>query len=83
MESWMKPVAVVTTVQPYLLLWVVGITFFVTVTLVAVISRGRSWKELVVIFFSAFFILTITSLISTRYAIDVHVVDIEVIGSSD
>ena len=83
MESWMKPVAVVTTVQPYLLLWVIGITFFVTVTLVAIISKGRNWKELAVIFFTAFFVLTITSLISTRYAIDVHVVDFEVIGSSD
>ncbi len=83
MEPWMRPVAVVTTVQPYLLLWVVGITFFVTVTLVAVISRGRSWQQLVVIFFGAFTLLAVTSVISTRYVIDVHVVDIEVIGSSD
>lgn len=83
MERLMKPVAVVTTIQPYLLAWVVAITFFVSLTLVAVISRGRSLKQFVGIFVVCFFVLLTATTLSTRWVVDIHVVDVEFIRAGD
>lgn len=83
MERWMKPVALVTTVQPYLLLWVLAITFFVCLTLIAVVSKGRTWKQLLGIFALCYVVLAITTVISTRFVVDIQVVDVEVISSAE
>ena len=82
MERWAKPVAVITTIQPYLMMWVLGITFFVALTLVAVVSRGRSWKQLVGIFLICFVLLSIVSLVSTRFTTIVQVFDIEIVSAN-
>lgn len=83
MERWTKPIALITTVQPYLLVWVLGITFFVTLTMVAIISRGRSWRQLITIFCVSFILLSLASIISTRFTADVQVIDVEIIVAGD
>ena len=83
MERWTKPVAVVTTLQPYLLAWVVGITFFVTLTLVAMISRGRTFKELAAIFVGCFLLLLTATTLSTRWVVDIQIVDVEIIRAGE
>ena len=37
----LNPVAFITTVQPYLFVWVLAISFFVCLTVVALLSRGE------------------------------------------
>ena len=42
----MYPVAFVTTIQPWIALWVLVTSFFVTMAAVALASRGRTLKQL-------------------------------------
>lgn len=43
----MYPVAFVLTVQPWLLIWVLATSFFVTVSIIAVWSRGKTVREVI------------------------------------
>ena len=45
------PVAFILTVDRNIFFWVLAITFFFSVSVVAVISKGRQWYELLAIFF--------------------------------
>lgn len=44
------PMAFILTVDRQIFFWVLAITFFFSVSVVAVISRERAWYELVAIF---------------------------------
>lgn len=43
----MYPVAFITTVQPWVAVWVFAISFFITIMLVALLGRDRSARQLV------------------------------------
>lgn len=81
MERWTKPVALITTFQPYLMAWLLAISFFLTLTFVAVISKGRNWKELLAAFLLGYVVLILASIISTNFIADIQVVAFEVVST--
>lgn len=82
MERWTKPAVLITTFQPYLLGWLLVISFFLALTAVSVISRGRSKKELAVYFGLFYAGLLIGSLVTTHYIVDIQVVQFELLEIS-
>ena len=78
-ETVLKPVVFITTIQPLLVGWVLAIAFFVTLALVAMVSRDRRWYELTCLFITAFVLLAAVSLAITGIFVDVRVVDLEII----
>ena len=45
------PMAFILTVDRNIFFWVLSITFFFSVSVVAVVSKGRQWYELLTLFF--------------------------------
>jgi hypothetical protein len=78
--SELQPVVFVTTVQPYLVLWVAVISFFVALSVVAALSRGRKWHELLAIFLLAFVVSTTGGVLTTHWITSIDLVDLEVIS---
>ena len=74
------PVAIVTTLQPVLVLWLLAISFFVTLAVVAVISKGRQWYELACIFLLGFVLFFGVGLGIATWVLDIAAVQIEVIS---
>lgn len=80
MDRWiMYPVAFVTTVQPYLLGWVLAIAFFITLAVVAALSRGRSWRQIVSWFVLVFLGVGVVATLAVTYVVDIHVIEVEVV----
>lgn len=52
----MDEVVFITTVRPGLLVWVLAISLFISLAATAIISTGRKWFELAVIFSLCFLI---------------------------
>lgn len=77
MERWTQPVAVITTLQPILLLWVLAIAFFVTMTLVALFSRNRTWKEILMMFVFGYLGVVLVTLFSSEYVVGIDVMQFE------
>ena len=73
----MYPVAFVTTVQPYLLAWVLAISFFVTMALVALMSKGKTWKQIAWMSVLSYGVVSIVTLLATTYFLDIQVIDLE------
>jgi hypothetical protein len=48
------PMVLILTVDRYILLWALGITFFLVLSVVAILSRGRRWHELVTMFLAIY-----------------------------
>ncbi len=80
MERWSQPVAVITTVQPILLMWVLAIAFFVTMTLVALFSKNRTWKEILIMFIVGYFGVVLVTLVSSELVVGVDVLQVELIS---
>lgn len=75
-----QPVAVITTLQPVLVAWLLAISFFVTLAVVAVVSKGRRWYELACMFFVVFLLLAGVGLAATNWLLEVTVFEVEVIS---
>jgi hypothetical protein len=73
------PVVFITTVQPFLVLWVSGVCFFVTLAAVAILSRGRHWYELACLFLLFFLLTTTVGLWGTSKVMDLKLFDLEII----
>lgn len=48
---YQSAMAFILTVEKNIFFWVLAITFFFSVAVVAVLSRGRQWYELICMFF--------------------------------
>lgn len=81
--SDLQPIVFVTTVQPYLLFWVAVISFFIALALVASISRGRRWHELLAVFVLSFLLATTGGVFATQWLTTINVVELEVISLKD
>ena len=46
-----SPLVFILTVDRHIFFWVVSITFFFALSLVAIVSKGRKWHELLTLFF--------------------------------
>lgn len=82
-SSWLTtPIALITTIQPILVIWVVAISFFVAVAGVAVISKGRSWPQIVGLWLLTFVAVSVIGMLSATYIFDVRVVEFEAVSAS-
>ncbi len=70
-------VVVITTIQPILLAWVAAIGFFVSLSLTAMISPGRRWFELVVIFGLLFAICFSASLLTAQFIGGISIIELD------
>lgn len=77
MERWTQPLAIITTVQPFLLFWTMAIAFFLTLTLVAVISKGRTWKEIGAIFALSYLVVVLLTLFTSEVIVGVDILRFE------
>ena len=75
-----SPVAIITTLQPILVLWLMAISFFVTLAVVAIVSKGRKWYELTCIFLLSFLLSFGLGLTLSTWILDISVVQVEMIS---
>lgn len=75
----MYPMAFVTTVQPYLFLWVLAISFFLTLTFVALVSKGKTWRAITATFLASYLVLTVVVTLCTTMLLDIQVMQVEVV----
>jgi len=75
-----KPVAIITEVAPTLAFWLLGISFFVTLAVVAVVSKGRRWYELVCLFLVVFLAAVAAGVGISNWILDITVVQFEVVS---
>lgn len=64
---------VVTSIQPFLLAWIASICFFICLALTAMISPGRRWFELVVIFGLSFSVTMLLAIGLVQGVFGVHI----------
>lgn len=82
-SSWLTtPIALITTVQPVLVIWVLAISFFVAVAGVAVVSKGRSWPQIAGMWLFAYVVVTVVGILSATFIFDVQVVEFEAVSAS-
>jgi hypothetical protein len=75
-------VAIITTMQPLLVVWLLAISFFVTLAVVAMLSRGRKWFELACMFLVCFVVLSAVGVGVSYWLLEVTVFQVEVISAS-
>lgn len=76
-----ESLVVITTIQPLLLLWLGAISFFISLAVTAMLSRGRRWFELVVIFALAFAVFVILGGVFFQWILGVQIFQLEAIES--
>lgn len=82
MDDWFEPVAIITTMQPLLVVWLLAISFFVTLAVVAMLSRGRKWFELACMFLVCFVFLSAVGVGVSYWLLEVSVFQVEVISAA-
>lgn len=82
MDDWFEPVAIITTMQPLLVVWLLAISFFVTLAVVAMLSRGRKWFELACMFLVCFVVLSAVGVGVSYWLLEVAVLQVEVISAT-
>ena len=70
-------IVVITRVQPLLLAWVGAIGFFVSLSLTAMVSPGRRWFELTVIFGLLFTIFSVVALLVAQGIMKISILELE------
>jgi hypothetical protein len=75
------PIAVVARVQPLLVLWLLAISFFATLSGVAIVSKGRSWYELACLFLLGYVVCSVVTLAGAHLLFEVTVVSWEIIAA--
>lgn len=76
----MEPYTFITTIQPVIVAWVGAISFFVSLAIVAIISRGRHWSELVCLFLLAFGALTVAGLAIVQGIFDIYLIELQILN---
>ena len=81
MDRWtMHPMAWVISVQPYLFCWVLAISFFLSLAVVALLSRGKSFAWFAGAFFCGWVCcFGLVSVVSSSF-LNVDVFDVETIS---
>ncbi len=79
-SSSFEPYTIITTVQPLLIVWVLAISFFTTMAVVAIVSKGRSWYELACFFLLVFVFTTAMGLTGAHFVMGVKWFDVQVIS---
>jgi uncharacterized membrane protein len=79
-SSNFEPYTIITTVQPLLIVWVLAITFFTTLAVVAILSKGRTWYELACFFLLIFFATSVLGLYGAHLVMGVEWFDVQIIS---
>ena len=79
MNKWLQPVVFIWTVQPYLLVWLIAISFFVALTVVALLAKGKTWGQLILMLLSGWAVISLGSLLMTQLVFDLQVLSLEMI----
>ncbi len=74
-----EPVAFILTVDRNIFFWVVAITFFFSVSVVAVISKDRKWYELISLFFVVYVCCVILSGLLFSHVLHVPFANLETV----
>lgn len=82
MDRWNQPVAVITTLQPLLLFWAMSIAFFVTLTIVALVSKNRTWREVGFLFFVSYILVMACTLLASEFVVGVEIFRFELVRYS-
>lgn len=72
------PIGIFTTVQPFLFGWVVAISFFISVSIVALLSKDKTKKQILLMSVGVFVIVTLLATLISSTVIGIGVVDMEV-----
>ncbi len=76
----MYPVAFVTTVQPYLLTWVIAISFFLCLAVVALMSKGKDWKQVLLMFGGGYVVTAVIVTLVSSMLLDIAIMQVEVVS---
>lgn len=76
----MEPVTIVTTVQFFLIGWVMSIAFFVAMALVAIVSKGRRWYEIAAMFLFGFGLLSVVGVAGAQWIFGVRMIEVDFIS---
>ena len=76
----MYPIAFVTTVQPWVTAWVVLIAFFLSMAGTALVSRGRSLRQVATMFVVGWCLLTVAVGVGTGFVAGLDFVTVEVVS---
>lgn len=76
----MESLTIITTLQPFLVAWVMSIAFFLTLAVVAVLSKGRRWYELACLFLLSFLLFSSLGIVGAHLLLDIRVLDFEFIA---
>lgn len=74
-----NPVAFILTIDRHIFFWVMSITFFFSVSVVAVISKGRQWYELLALFFLVYIACVLLSGVLFTHVIGVPFARLETV----
>ena len=75
----MYPVAFITTVQPWIAAWVLAISFFLTMLVVALIAKGRSPKQVAVMTGVGYVLMVVVVGAGTAFFSGLNMVTVEVV----
>ena len=76
----MYPIAFVTTVQPWLAAWVLSISFFLTIGVVALLSRGRRRRQVIWMLALGYAATVVLVGLGTWLLLDIQMVSVEVLS---
>lgn len=76
----MYPVAFITTVQPWIAAWVLAISFFLTLLVVALVSRGRTARQVATMFALGYVATVIVVALTTSALLGFQAVQLEVVS---
>lgn len=79
-SSLSDPIVLITHMQPFLILWVLTVCFFVSLAVAAIFSRGRRWYELCCLFVLVFVVSGVLGMAVMGSVFDVKMFDVEVIS---
>jgi len=79
MERWSQPVAVITTIQPFLLFWAMSIAFFLTMTIVAIISKNKTWREVGLLFLVSYLVVISCTMLASEFVLGVEIFRMEIV----
>lgn len=80
-ESSLDPIAVIATLQPRLLLWLMAIAFFVGMGGAAWFSRERTWGQVFNLFVAIFLVAWIVAIVVVDLGTAIDIVRMEVVDA--
>ncbi len=76
----MYPVALITTIQPWVTAWVLAISFFVTMLIVALVAKHRTAKQVAAMALLGYLATTIAVGVGTAQLSGLQMVTVEVVS---